>query len=77
MARRSNVLSTVLTLAVVYEVVAYVTNGIRANQVLSSGSSAIPQLPLDGIGAVFGYGPFVTALTVSGLPTRSVQGSGW
>jgi hypothetical protein len=70
MARRS-AFSTVATLAIVYELAAYVYNGVRANQVLS-GTTALPgPLPLDGLGALLGYGPFVTSLQVSGYSLRS------
>jgi hypothetical protein len=67
LARRSNFLGTLVWVAVGYEVGAYLYNGIRANQVLtgtSSGETLPGPLPLDGIGALIGYGPFVTALTV-------------
>jgi hypothetical protein len=67
MARRSGALKTILWAVVGYELAAYVYNGIRANQVLSGGNALPGPLPLDGIGAVIGYGPFVSALTVSGL----------
>lgn len=67
MARRSNFVGTLFWLAVGYEVGAYVYNGIRANQILTgttSGDTLPGPLPLDGIGALVGYGPFVSALQV-------------
>lgn len=59
--RRSDVLSTVLGLALTYEVVAFGWNWFQTAQSASSGAAAT-LLPLDGIGTLIGY------------PGTSVQG---
>jgi len=80
MARRSNMLSTILTLAVGYEVVAFGWNWYQTSQGQSGGGAAT-LLPLDGLGYLIGYpGTSTPGLLTGGAAAGQnfgIQGSGW